>query len=82
VRWPLIGSAIVPTYTFDGGGILPVALGIVFDPNRHAIVTPPDARTFSTAGGMKFAPHATEGTPTRWLRQGPAGVAGSGELPA
>jgi hypothetical protein len=41
----------VPTYTFDGGGIMPVCLGLIFDSDQHAIAMP-DGRTLSTAGGI------------------------------
>ena len=51
-RWPVIGWAIVSAYGYgDGGCILPIALGIVFNADAHA-VSLPDGRTLTTAGGV------------------------------
>jgi hypothetical protein len=50
-RWPVIAWAIVLAYGYgDGGGIIPVALGIVFDGDVHAVVMP-DGRVLTTADG-------------------------------
>jgi len=45
-RWPIIGSII--GYD-DGGYILPIALGILFNGEAHAIAMP-DGRVLTTAG--------------------------------
>jgi hypothetical protein len=51
-RWPIIAWGLVPHYGYgDGGSIMPIALGIVFDGDAHGIVMP-DGRTLTTAGGM------------------------------
>lgn len=40
----------MPAYIFYGGGILPIALGIVFDADAHANAMP-DGRVLTTLGG-------------------------------
>src|SRR5262245_58561175 len=50
-RWPVVGWRIIPDYGYgDSGGILPIALGIVFNADLHA-VSLPDGRVLTTAGG-------------------------------